>query len=361
MTRIVVLFDGTWSGEDSATSIGLLNARLPRVEGVQQVDYREGVGRASWERWRGGLLGHGLDRQIRKGYEFVARHHRSESDQIFLLGYSRGAFSARSLAGLIARCGIVAPEHATSDELYQHYRDPSGPGLLEFRDGDARPGDDVQRRIAAHGRVARIRFVGAFDTVGSLGIPGPAGALFGRRYAFHNTQLSGLVDHARHAIALDERRAAFVPTLWTSVPIPVPGPGPSTVVRQHWFVGSHANIGGGGVQRGHNLLATIALEWMVTEARAAGLSIEEMPAPAGAALDHIEQSDTTGLFGVVGALVPGQRPRPRRVRETSLGEDLGQGVLQRWQQDPDYRSPLRPMSPGLRQWVRSLLRPNAQA
>jgi uncharacterized protein (DUF2235 family) len=356
MTRIVVLFDGTWSDSDSGTNVAALAARLPRMPGTQEVLYVDGVGATRWERLRGGVLGHGVDQRIREGYAFVARHHRSDDDEIYLLGYSRGAFTARSLAGMIAKCGVVAGGAGLDDRtLFAHYRDHDAPGLRELLAGDAEPRTAVERGLLARSRVARIRFIGVFETVGSLGVPGAVGALFARRYAFHDTNLSGLVDHARHAVALDERRASFVPTLWTAIPVPVPGPEPSTTVEQRWFVGSHGNVGGGNLPSGDNRLSAISREWMAGEARAAGLPIEVEDVPGGAHRGAVEDSHAGGFFGAVGALVPGQRPRPRPVRATNLGETLDPSVLDRWVEDPDYRSPQRAVGAGLREWVRSQL------
>lgn len=358
--RIVVLFDGTWSDENSGTNIAQLNTRVPRIRGEQEVHYVAGVGDTRWQRLRGGILGHGLDTKIQEGYRFVAQHHRSDDDEIYLIGYSRGAYTARSLAGMIAKCGIVTGARPDAAALFAHYRDRRAPGLRELRDGEAEARSETARALVAHSRIARIRFVGVFDTVGSLGIPGPAGALFARRYAFHDTKLSGLVDHARHAIALDEKRASFTPTLWTGIPIPVPGPGTSTTVEQRWFVGSHGNVGGGNLASGDNRLATIAQEWMVGHARDAGLTITPEPVPADAHRGAIHPSASEGLFGVLGAFVPSQRPRPRPVRATNLGETLDRSVLDRWNADPGYSSPRRPPNPGLQAWVRSLLGAGSQ-
>jgi hypothetical protein len=212
----------------------------------------------------------------------------------------------------------------------------------------------VEGALVERSHLARIRFVGAFDTVGSLGIPGAAGALFARRYAFHDTKLSGLVDRARHAIALDEQRASFTPTLWTGVPIRVPGPEQSTSVEQRWFVGSHANVGGGNLPSGDNRLATITREWMADEARSAGLAVTDEQAPEDAHRGPVHPSGSEGFFAVVGALVPSQRPRLRPVRQTNLGETLDGTVLRRWDEDARYSSPGRPPNPGLRPWVQSL-------
>jgi uncharacterized protein (DUF2235 family) len=354
MTRIAVLFDGTWSDEDSGTNIARLDRRVARRPGEQEVHYVPGVGTSRWERLRGGVLGRGVDDRIREGYAFVARHHRSADDRIFLLGYSRGAFTARSLAGMIAKCGIVTDDGPDTAALFAHYRDRTAPGLRELLAGEAPARTEVERALVRSSRLVRIRFVGVFDTVGSLGVPGAAGALSARRHAFHDTNLSGLVDHGRHAVALDERRASFAPTLWTAVPVPVPGPGPSTTVEQRWFVGSHSNVGGGDLASGDNRLSALAREWLADEARAAGLEVGAEPVPADAVRGAIEPSDREGLFRVLGALLPSQRPRPRAVRRTSLGETLDPSVLLRWEADAEYRSPRRDVDPGLRAWVRSL-------
>jgi uncharacterized protein (DUF2235 family) len=344
--RIVVLFDGTWNDADTGTNIARLNALVRRIPGEQVVTYRRGVG-GFGERLRGGVLGLGVDREIQAGYDAVVAGYRP-GDRIHLLGYSRGAFTARSLAGMIARCGIrergAGPSTA---DLFAHYRRRLSPGLRELKDGEE-PRTDVEKGMVEHCAVAPLRFVGVFDTVGSLGVPGAVGSLFAHRYAFHDTTLSGLVEYARHAIAIDETRASFTPTLWTNVPIPVPGI--DTSVEQRWFVGSHANVGGGNLDSGDNRLADVTLDWMVRELRAAGLTVDDGPDASDAWDGAVHDSDS-GVFGLLGSFVPSQRPGRRAVRQTNLFERLAPSVLTRWEKRSDYRPP----NPGLRVWVRSLL------
>src|SRR4051794_14753994 len=112
--RIVVFMDGTWNDPTDDTNVNQLCGRLPNIDrrsdgGGQKKHYIKGVGNGRWDRLRGGAFGLGVDAGIREGYRFIAENHRS-GDEIYLFGYSRGAFTARSLAGMITRCGIVPPE-----------------------------------------------------------------------------------------------------------------------------------------------------------------------------------------------------------------------------------------------------------
>lgn len=354
--RIAVFLDGTWNDQDSGTNIIQIRSRAEDVPGVQTTEYLDGVGNEPWRRWRGGILARGLDEKICEAYRRIARQYQ-EGDEIFLFGYSRGAFTARSLAGMIAKCGIVRDDALPAESVFARYRDTGAPGLRELQTRELLPRAGVEGveddLVLQRSMLVRIRFIGVFDTVGSLGIPGTIGKLFAGRHAFHDTRLSGLVDHARHAVALDERRASFEPTLWTSIPIPVPGPDPTTV-EQRWFVGSHGNVGGGRPPRGgENLLSTITREWMVGEARAAGLAIGPDTAPPGACLGRIDPSHELLPFRLLSAVLSSQRDVVRKVRVTSLDETLDDSVLDRWATDPGYRDRDRPPNPGLWAWVRA--------
>lgn len=126
----------------------------------------------------------------------------------------------------------------------------------------------------------RVRFIGVWDTVGALGIPVPTTralqrivAFFNHRWAFHDTDLSSHVEGAFHALAIDEKRKAFVPTLWTQQP-----GNDSQVLEQVWFSGVHSDVGGGYSPRG---LSDIALLWMIEKARGFGLDITQPPAVVG--------------------------------------------------------------------------------
>ena len=209
--NIAVFLDGTWSDPLTNTNVVQLKERAEPAdaEGArQEVIYRPGVGTKRAEHLRGGLFGHGLNTQIEESYAELARAYTGAEDRFFLFGFSRGAFSARSLAGMIARCGIIRDEHLSAEKVFARYRRGQGsPGLNEMQRGEAQPRDDEDRLVLERSTLARIRFIGVFDTVGSLGIPGGLfRPLVAGRYAFHDTKLSGLVDHARHAVAVEQQR-----------------------------------------------------------------------------------------------------------------------------------------------------------
>ena len=282
--RLAVFMDGTWHDKNDDTNVNQLCGRMPEPPrgpggGGQLKHYIRGVGTGLWDRLRGGALGHGVDANIRDGYQFIAENHQP-GDQIFLFGYSRGAFTARSLAGMITKCGIVPPDVLGADKLYKRYRDRKRPGLREMQENEDDPGKrtNQDREVLAHARLERIRFIGVFDTVGSLGIPGDIGKAFARKYQFHDTRLSGYVDIARHAVAIDENRPEFEPTLWTAIPIPIPGH--QTSIEQRWFVGAHSDVGGGGKRsRERAPLSALAREWIADEARKAGLAVDAAQRP----------------------------------------------------------------------------------
>jgi uncharacterized protein (DUF2235 family) len=349
---LVVLLDGTWNDLNENTNVCQIYNRLKDAAGNDR-DYRchyvAGVGTGRFDRLRGGIFGLGLDKNIREGYRFLAENWRSEEDRIFLIGYSRGAFTARSLAGMIAKCGLVEPSTISDREVFERYRDAEAPGLRELLGNPVIARSPGDRKVLAESRLARIRFVGVFDTVGSLGIPGTLGRLFSRRrYQFHNTELSGLVDYACHLVAIDECRKQFAPTLWTGVPKPTPEH--TTVVEQRWFVGCHGDVGGGGTDRPEvdRPLAVLAREWLVDRAARAGLAITAQLPPSGAWQSAFVDS-RTGIWRFLG-LLPGNGPHLRPVR-TSVEEDLDPSVLNRWGWgEPPYE----PRNPNLDGWVRQL-------
>ena len=280
--NIAVLLDGTWSDANTHTNIAQIDARVPRrVGGVaQEVCYIEGVGTGPFDRLRGGILGAGLDDDIREAYSFIAAHHHSDDDRIHLIGYSRGAFAARSLAGMIAKCGIIRETELPAKAVFARYRDTNAPGLREMQEGEkpARTAED--ELVLARSRLVRIRFIGVFDTVGSLGIPGGVGRLVNRRrYEFHDTRLSGLVDLACHAVAIDEHRKQFAPTLGRVCPSRFRS------IRRGWSsVGSSGSTrtsaaAGRSAPAVDNPLSLLTREWIVDRAVEAGLVVEPPPLP----------------------------------------------------------------------------------
>lgn len=266
MKRLVLCCDGTWSSpwQRSPTNVvRFYNALAERgPDGAHQVaSYRKGVGTTPFERLRGGIFGYGLSREVRNAYAWVVEQFEP-GDEIWALGFSRGAFTARSTVGLIRKAGVLRRDEAGRvDEAYDLYRRsdvrPSDPAPTAFRE--------------AHSHETRIRFVGVWDTVGALGIPVSRVPLLRRinqKWAFHDTQLSSHVDAAYHAVAIDERREPFRPTLWEARATEAP----DQVVEQVWFAGTHSDVGGGTKD---DVLADLTLWWMQQRALAEGLGLRD--------------------------------------------------------------------------------------
>lgn len=260
--RLLVFFDGTWNTPDSGSKptnvVKLLRAvRACNGDISQLVFYDKGVGTGGIvDRIAGGASGAGLTENVVDGYRFLGNNY-AEDDEIYIFGFSRGAYTARSLAGLVSLAGILEPPHLGRDLSRV---------MAIYRDGEL-DRDAKHQRIAAMnlGRYSsvRIRCLGVWDTVGSLGIPGDLGRhLLPDHFYFHNVELSPTVDVALHAVAIDEKRSVFAPTLWVA---PKDKPLPSDqVVEQVWFPGVHSNIGGSYEDA---RLSDIALDWMVKRVR----------------------------------------------------------------------------------------------
>lgn len=259
--RLILLFDGTWNDPEDGTNVYRLSRLLQDYDGSmrQRFYYSPGVGTSKWERFRGGTFGYGLSRNLLDGYDWLARRY-CEGDEIWVFGFSRGAYTARSLVGLIRKCGllhVVTP--ALLDKAEKLYRDkkahPDGEACRAFRD--------------SYSLEPRIHFIGVWDTVGALGIPGTMLSELGK-YSWHDTELSSIVDHAYHAAALDEHREAYDVALWTSQDGQQKER--NLDVEQRWFIGAHANVGGGYGMDDH--LADLPLQWMLEKAMAAGLKLD---------------------------------------------------------------------------------------
>jgi uncharacterized protein (DUF2235 family) len=263
--RLVVLFDGTWNDHHKETNVYRLARSIEDYDGSipQSFFYDPGVGTSYFEKRRGGLLGYGLSENLRQGYDWLARKYR-EGDEIYLFGFSRGAYTARSLAGMINKCGlidIVTPALiAEAEALYRSDATANDPKCVEFRMKYTTP--------------VKIRMIGVWDTVGALGIPH---TIISERgfYKFHDTRLSDIVENGFQALALDEHRGLYDAVLWTGQAKPEQN------VEQSWFIGAHANVGGGYPD---DPLAKISFQWMQEKAESAGLRLRKEIAPADAFL-----------------------------------------------------------------------------
>jgi uncharacterized protein (DUF2235 family) len=268
--NIVICCDGTWNtadqrsgGEPSPTNVTkMARLVLPRSEagGAQIVFYDQGVGTdSSWsERLKGGAFGKGLSKNVLDGYRFLM-HNYENGDQIFLFGFSRGAYTARCLAGFLNQVGILHKNFGGKvGDAWQLYRGPSIPSddrSVRFRKDFSWPG-------------FRIKMLGVWDTVGAMGIPlGIFRKYNKRKYGFHDQKLGWIVQHACQALAIDERRKDFLPTIWDG------RAAADQLVEQVWFPGAHADVGGG-YKQSEGGLANCALGWMAQKASDNGLALD---------------------------------------------------------------------------------------
>jgi uncharacterized protein (DUF2235 family) len=272
MRRIAVFCDGTWNSpvsKDHHTNVYKLFAavRPQGADGIEQVaQYHDGIGTSggSLRRAFAGATGYGLSSNIRAAYRRLAETFQV-GDELFLFGFSRGAFTVRSLAGFIRNCGLLRPDHLDRvDEAFALYR---------RRDTASHPRQALATTFRArYSTETRIRFIGVFDTVGALGNPL---VLSGGRFSlsrnrFHDLKLSSSVDHAYHALAVDERRRKFEAALWEEPTEEVPG----QIMQQVWFAGVHSNVGGGySPPEGANPISDNSLQWMGQAAQNCGLDL----------------------------------------------------------------------------------------
>jgi T6SS, Phospholipase effector Tle1-like, catalytic domain len=263
--QLIVCCDGTWNDPSTGTHIRrTFDAARAVFRDLDNAHYDKGVGTEKDERLSGGALGRGLSQNVRQAYQWLVRHY-ADGDQLFVFGFSRGAYTVRSLTGFLNYAGLLqqADEHRIEDayeayRLREHERVRTG-----FHDSGAR----------ARARRIQVRFLGVFDTVGALGVPLDwvktiSADLPHLNVQFHDTRLCGNVDVACQALAIDEQRGPYEPTWWEE---PGPGTPRPEKVLQVWFAGAHSDIGGG--YPDDKSLAEVPLGWMLEQAREAGLDL----------------------------------------------------------------------------------------
>lgn len=263
----VILIDGTFASlaEGRRSSVGRIHRMLtggygPTNGDLMRVFYAQGQ---QWNRWRTIpelAMGRGLTLRIIDAYGWLASRYRP-GDRVYMFGYSRGAFAVRSLAGMIARVGLLRPDAATERNIrlaWRYYSEGGSDAVIAtFR--RRRGQDDVP-----------IQMLGCFDTVMALGIRLPVlWMLTEPRFRFHDTHMAGNVLQGFQALALDETRAAFAPVMWDDS-------NDAQRIEQMWFRGAHADIGGqlSGFEYARPL-ANIPLVWMLRHAQEQGLPMPQ--------------------------------------------------------------------------------------
>jgi uncharacterized protein (DUF2235 family) len=322
MKRIVICLDGTWNKVVDPQKVTSVVKIAQAVRGtaddgtLQIVYYNSGVGTGDWiDKVLGGVFGRGLRANVKRAYAFLSLNYQP-GDEIYIFGFSRGAFTARALAGVITSAGVLKKEEYEKFEIaWDFYRIPPA-ARRRLKDAEFSPD---ARREAAPATITpkmkqsfdryveskksnalfvenvRVRCVGVWDTVGSYGIPagiglGALARLFTAYFlrGFHDTKISASVDIGLHAVAIDEKRRPFAPTFWTIDKEKTP----TSHVEQVWFVGAHSNVGGGLNDCG---LSDIALLWMA--ARAAEIGREKFNSALAFDKDFLRSNSAPSLRG----------------------------------------------------------------
>jgi uncharacterized protein (DUF2235 family) len=363
MKRLALFMDGTWNDEADRTNV-LRLFELSASHGAggaqQRAKYIPGVGTKWHERITGGAVGRGLSDNVLEAYRWLHKHYDWESpepDQIFLFGFSRGAYTARSVAGLIATCGLMRPGAPFDVQwLYQRYRDRKQQAepiyrLEYFRQSGERKLTPDEERLLEHSRRVDIHMIGVWDTVGALGIPWTGMPLIGKRaFYFHNPNLSVINKHAFQALAIDEHRQPYKPTLWTVFQPKAKSGSPAIPglerCEQRWFAGAHSNVGGG---YQNDTFPEEPLAWMQSKAASLGLGFSSQVVPSAGAYS-IKPVDSYAKFmgGAYRLATFGARYyRPIGIEKNPVkggwsypvNEWIDGSVFERCRRDPEYRPP----------------------
>jgi len=307
--KLIVFCDGTWNRSDQKGDDGrpcptnvlkLFEVTLPydKENNPQVIHYVEGVGTRRMEKILGGGFGYGISDNIKNAYSFIVSNYQP-GDEIFLFGFSRGAYTARSIAGMIRNVGILRRDKLhLVQKSYDIYKDkspkwhPKSKNSIIFREENTHQNET-------------IKLIGVWDTVGALGAPFGAvmrwilGKVFDCR--FHDVRLSSIIESAYHALAIDERRWPFRPTLWQlnekhqQKNADSLAAGDIPFYEQKWFPGVHSNVGGGYPNTG---LSNCTLDWMATRAVHHGLNVdlEALSNPPYAADVKVEINNSQTFF-----------------------------------------------------------------
>jgi uncharacterized protein (DUF2235 family) len=345
--RIALFLDGTWNNVNDNTNVWRMKS-LCTKSAEQIVYYSAGVGTQSGEKLSGGMFGVGINDEITDAYEWLVENYEDNA-QVFIFGFSRGAFTARSLAGFISKCGLLKPGSPVSlTQMFERYRKGTATSVLKLENTADTGLSQEDQWIKKYSRPIPIWFQGVWDTVGALGVPLPLVPNVSRSdFAFLETDLRINDTHAYHALAIDEHRPAFAPTLWVKT-TPKEGatfpPRDLFHVEQRWFVGAHANVGGG---YENDILAQVPLLWLMKKAEDHGLLFNnEVVLDGDENACPIHDSLAEMAHGVYEVLTLGKRlyrtigmePEDTGTAiKTTINETIDASVFDRWRFDPAYR------------------------
>lgn len=332
MKRIAICCDGTWDSPQSDTNVFKISNLIKFAEGVQVVHYHSGVGASGniFQKLAGGITGAGLDDNIMEAYEYIVANYL-DNDEIYLFGFSRGAYTARSLAGFIRKCGILKPMY--KDKIKEAF------ALYRKRDEDnGADSDEAVKFRKDYSIEVGIKFIGVWDTVGDLGIPLKWFQFINaNKYKFHDVELSSKVKFAYHAIGVDEHREIFDVTPWkrsknaTEETI--------QTIEQVWFTGAHGNIGGGLNEKNASggMLSNHTLKWMIEKAKGAGLTFNEI---GDLPFDCINDQYTESVKGIWWFLSLGKKFYRKEISNTDfISQSIDPSVIARRIENKGYNPP----------------------
>jgi len=333
MKRIAVFCDGTWNTPDKSEKglpcqtnvVKLANALSPvSGDGTPQLLYYDtGIGSAGdmLRRMYDGATGTGISSKIIQAYRFVIQNYEP-GDELFLFGFSRGAFTVRSLSGLIRNSGILRVSNieliSRAFSIYHSRKQKYQPREVEAT---------LFRKTYAVEETTRIKFIGVWDTVGALGNPLWMNGVLSKHNQFHDTDLSTRIDHAYHALAIDEKRKNFEATLWHQQK-----GSKDQVLEQVWFPGVHSDIGGG-YPENEDSLSDSALIWMLEKAKKCNLAFDTIISKPNPQADMHETYKSfytlqKKLFRPIGLNMPD---------EGDTNESLHPSVMERYKNDKNFR------------------------
>jgi uncharacterized protein (DUF2235 family) len=361
--NIAIFCDGTWQSlsqwfPTNVSCVARCVAPAEKANSCPQVAfYGDGVGVPEGvlpeaTKLLGGGMGQGLDAKIAEAYQFLCLNY-VPGDRIFIFGFSRGAYTARSLSGLLRKCWILRRDQVgfVTDAL-GHYRsgELENPRLTQFRQQHCYPmqafletrSSNPSAAAAAINTdtTAHVQYVGVWDTVGSLGIPKilPFATEIDAKYRFHDQSLSRFVISARHAVSIDERRSTFSPTLWDNIDDLNNNASAGSLPREQrpyqqiWFPGNHSGVGGGGDDHG---LSKSPLAWIAEGATRAGLEwspdILESFVRSANPLAAFGAESTSFSEEIIRLMGEADRDGPSKF------ENISDPAKLRWQKMPAYR------------------------
>ncbi|MET4638332.1 DUF2235 domain-containing protein [Mycetocola sp. 2940] len=360
MKRLAVFVDGTWNVPDNNTNVWrLFNLTATEDTDVRQLSYyhvgigtgsRPGVGAESRQavssRLRG-AFGAGVNASVRACYEWLVRHH-VEGDSVYIFGFSRGAFIARSLVGLIERCGLLLPGTPISvEEVFERYRveSPNGPVVKNPYAARLEWPITTDPRLQRFSHRVQVEMLGVWDAVRYHDVPfGTVRGLSREQNLFHVVHPStATAKRMFHALAVDEHRYAYRPNiLRVSEPESTQ---PFATFEQRWFPGAHSNIGGG---YENDTAALLSLSWMQDNAAKAGLQFKHNVALR--ADDHtapIADSFSSFLGGTYSFTRAGRRysrpigtdvrPSWEATPDGASNQSIDASVFDRWREIESYR------------------------